>query len=196
MTCDQSGTKFAPSFRKLSASDVVYSIGMGIACAMAYKITTSLLASATGRGDDLLGGMWAAVAAAFVFRDKRADSLAAGVSRLVSTCVSFALCLLYLGFLPPVMIGIPILVIVGTLVMILLNRHDDIITTAITTIVVMGVAIISPEHAWTQPLLRLCDTVIGIIVGVALKRTVSAVCYLLRFKSVKEKAEGRNSGTG
>jgi uncharacterized membrane protein YccC len=91
--------------------------------------------------------------------------------------VSFALCLLYLGFLPPVMVGIPILVIVGTLVMILLNRHDDIITTAITTIVVMGVAIVSPEHAWTQPLLRLFDTVIGIIVGVAFKRAVSAVRY-------------------
>jgi uncharacterized membrane protein YccC len=186
MNCDQPGTKFAPAFRRLSASDVVYSISMGIACAVAYKITTSLLASATGRGDDLLGGMWAAVAAAFVFRDKRADSLAAGVSRLVSTCVSFALCLLYLRFLSPVMIGIPILVIVGTLVMILLNRHDDIITTAITTIVVMGVAIISPEHAWTQPLLRLFDTVIGIIVGVAFKGAVSVGCYLARSERMRD----------
>jgi uncharacterized membrane protein YccC len=187
MTCDQPGTKRALAFRKLSASDVVYSISMGIACAIAYKITTAVLVSGTGRGDDLLGGMWAAVAAAFVFRDKRADSLAAGVSRLVSTCVSFALCVLYLGFLPPVMVGIPILVIVGTLAMIVLNRHDDIITTAITTIVVMGVAIISPDHAWTQPLLRLFDTVIGIVVGVAFKRVVA----LLRFKERGSESKGQ-----
>jgi uncharacterized membrane protein YccC len=37
--------------------------------------------------------------------------------------------------------------------------------TAITTAVVLVVAIISPEHAWQQPLLRFADTVIGIAVG-------------------------------
>jgi len=36
---------------------------------------------------------------------------------------------------PPTAVGIPILVTAGTLVMMLLNRREDIITTAITTIV-------------------------------------------------------------
>jgi hypothetical protein len=52
---------------------------------------------------------------------------------------------------------------------VLLDRRDDNITTAITTIVVMVVAIISPVDAWHQPLLRLFDTVVGIGVGVACK---------------------------
>jgi hypothetical protein len=42
--------------------------------------------------------------------------------------------------------------------MMLLNRREDIVTTAITTIVVMVVAIMSPAHARGQPLLRLLDT--------------------------------------
>lgn len=180
MTRDPSGTSATPAFGNLSAQDVAYSISMAIACAISYAITTSILISATVRDDDLLGGMWAAVASAFVFRDTRAHSVSAGMSRLVSTCVSFALCLLYLGLLPPATVAIPILVTVGTLVMILLNRRDDIITTAITTIVVMAVAIISPAHAWAQPLLRLLDTVIGISVGVACKWAADAARSRLR----------------
>lgn len=159
---------------------------MGVACVIAYAITTFALAGATARDDDLLGGMWAAVATAFVFRDTRAHSLSAGASRLIATCVSFALCLLYLFFVPPTAAGILILVPIGTLAMMLLNRRDDIITTAITTIVVMVVAIMTPAHARDQPLLRLIDTVIGIGVGVACKWAVSrAFCRLRR--------EGRGS---
>jgi uncharacterized membrane protein YgaE (UPF0421/DUF939 family) len=153
----------------LSAWDVVHSINMGIACFIAYTAATSLLANATARDDDFLGGMWAAVATAFVFRDTRTQSLSAGVARLIATCVSFAICLPYLAFFPASSIGIAVLVTMGTLVMMLLNRREDIITTAITTIVVMVVAILSPKHAWTQPLLRLVDTAIGIGVGVACK---------------------------
>lgn len=68
------------------------------------------LVPAVARDDDLLGGMWAAVATAFVFRDTRAHSLSAGVARFIATCVSFALCWLYLTILPPTAVGIPILV--------------------------------------------------------------------------------------
>jgi hypothetical protein len=42
---------------------------------------------------DLLGGMWAVAATIFVFRDTHSESLSAGVSRLIATSVSFALCL-------------------------------------------------------------------------------------------------------
>jgi uncharacterized membrane protein YccC len=41
------------------------------------------------------------------------------------------------------------------------------ITASITTTVVLVVAGISPEHAWKQPILRLIDTVVGIVVGIA-----------------------------
>jgi hypothetical protein len=47
----------------------------------------------------------------------------------------------------------------------LLGRRDDIILTGITTTVVMVVVAIDPNEPWRQPLLRLVDTVVGIIVG-------------------------------
>ena len=135
--------------------------------------------------------MWAAVAAAFVFRDTRTHSLSAGIARLIATCVSFALCLLYLAFIPPSAVGISILVALGTLVMIVAKRREDIVTTAITTIVVMVVAIISPEHAWHQPLLRLLDTVIGIGVGVTCKWAASIIFAKLQREGVEMDAAER-----
>jgi uncharacterized YccA/Bax inhibitor family protein len=48
----------------------------------------------------------------------------------------------------------------------LLRRPDDIITTGITTAVVLVVAALSPDHAWKQPILRVVDTIVGVIVGV------------------------------
>jgi uncharacterized membrane protein YccC len=48
----------------------------------------------------------------------------------------------------------------------LLRRPDDIITTAITTAVVLVVAALSPDHAWKEPILRVVDTIVGVIVGV------------------------------
>ena len=93
-------------FGRLSAYNIVYSIAMALACLISFWITTRLLNSVVERDDDLLGGMWAAVATAFVFRDTgRAQtlgfpetgraSLLAGVTRLVATSVSIVLCLLY-----------------------------------------------------------------------------------------------------
>ena len=89
MTHDSPSKTFASAFRKPSVWDVVYSINMGVACVIAYAITTSILVPATARDDDLLGAMWAAAAAAFVFRDTRAHSLSAGLARFIATCVSF-----------------------------------------------------------------------------------------------------------
>jgi uncharacterized membrane protein YccC len=185
MTQDSPTATSGSLFNRPSAWDVVYSVSMGIACMVAYTVTTTILGSATARDDDLLGGMWAAAATAFVYRDTRTHSLSAGAARLIATCVSFALCWLYLAFLPPQPVGIPILVTVGTLVMMLLNRREDIITTAITTIVVMVVAMIGPADARHQPLLRLIDTVAGIGIGIAFKWTASAVYFALRRDSAQ-----------
>ena len=73
---------------------------------------------------------------------------------------------------------------IGTIVMMLLGRRDEIITTAITTAVVMVVAAISPGEAWHQPLLRLVDTAVGIGIGVGAKWIASSLlCPLIEGRS-------------
>jgi uncharacterized membrane protein YccC len=153
--------------QKLSPADMIYALEMTIACAISYWITTSGLTTFVDKSSDFLGGMWAVVATVFVFRDTRTNSISAGLARFIATCVSFALCLLYLLLFPFQVVGMAVLIGVGTVVMMLLGRREDIVTTGITTTVVMVVAGMSPQDAWQQPLLRLVDTVIGIAVGIA-----------------------------
>ena len=152
-----------------STWDFFYGLDMALACLISYSITTRVLSHFVAEPDTLLGGMWATVATVFVFRETRASSLAAGVSRLIATCVSFALCLAYLLVLPFHPAGLAALLGAGTLILMALGRRDDIVTTGITTTVVMVVAAMSPQDAWHQPLLRLADTVVGIAIGVACK---------------------------
>ena len=150
----------------LSANDLVYALGLTIACGISYWIMTYVLARFVDKPSDFLGGMWAVIATVFVFRDTRSNSISAGLSRFLATCVSFALCVFYLLFFPFQPIGLAALIGIGTVVMMLLDRREDIITTAITTTVVMIVAGISPQDAWQQPMLRLVDTIVGIAVGI------------------------------
>jgi len=162
---------------KLSPWDVVYAVDMAIACLITYWIMTYVLSRYVDKPSVFLGGMWAVVATVFVFRETRAHSLSAGIARLIATCVSFALCLPYLWIFPFTPVGMAALLGIGTGVMTLLGRRDDIVTTAITTIVVMVVAAMSPQDAWHQPLLRLVDTVVGIAVGVTCKWIASFLFY-------------------
>ena len=162
---------------KLSTWDFFYALDMAIACLISYSIITYVLAPLVGTPDALLGGMWAAVATVFVFRETRVDSLSAGIARLTATCVSFALCLAYLVVFPFHPVGLAALLGIGTAIMMYLGRRDDIVTTGITTVVVMVVAAMSPQDAWHQPLLRLVDTVVGIAVGVACKWAGSFLYY-------------------
>ena len=154
---------------KLSSWDVVYALNMAIACLITYWTMTHTLSRFVDQSSDFLGGMWAVVATVFVFRETRIRSLSAGIARLIATCVSFALCLLYLLLFPFSPVGMAALIGLGTLAMALLGRRDDIVTVGITTAVVMVVAAMSPADAWQQPLLRLADTMVGIAVGVACK---------------------------
>jgi uncharacterized membrane protein YccC len=153
--------------RKLSPGDLIYALEMTIACAISYWIITYGLAPFVDKASDFLGGMWAVVATVFVFRDSHANSVSAGLARLIATCVSFALCLVYLLLFPFHPLGMAALIGVGTVVMMLLGRREDIITTGITTAVVMVVAAMNPQDAWQQPVLRLVDTIVGISVGIA-----------------------------
>src|ERR1700751_4433611 len=123
--------------RKVSPADMIYALEMTIACAISYWITTSGLTAFVDKASDFLGGMWAVVGTVFVFRDPRTNSLSARFARLIATCVSFALCLLYLLLFPFQVLGMAVLICVGTLVMMLLGRREDIVTTGITTAVGM-----------------------------------------------------------
>jgi hypothetical protein len=142
---------------------------LGVSCFVSYYLITRILSRAyfLSRDDELLGGMWAVAATIFVFRECFQQSMSAALSRVSATFVSFALCLLYLLFFPFHPWGMAVLIGIGAVIMTLLRRSEDIITTGITTTVVMVVAGISPQHAWKTPILRLIDTGVGIAVGIA-----------------------------
>ncbi len=126
--------------RKTIAAAALFALNMAIACTITYAIITHVLAPFVEKSDDLLGGMWAVVATVFVFRDTRVHSFYAGVARLVATTLSIVLCLVYLLIFPFSGLGMAAVIGLGTLVIMLLDRPDDIITTGITTAVVLVVA--------------------------------------------------------
>jgi Fusaric acid resistance protein-like len=142
---------------------------LAVCCLLSYKIITVLLTVSrfVPRDDELLGGMWAVVATIFVFRYSREESMRAALSRTSATLLSFALCLVYLLVFPFRVWGLVVLIAVGAIVLDLIGRSEDTITASITTAVVLVVSGISPEHAWKQPILRLIDTAVGIVVGIA-----------------------------
>jgi uncharacterized membrane protein YgaE (UPF0421/DUF939 family) len=140
---------------------------LSILCAISYWSITYLLARAmsVSRNDDLLGGMWAVVATIFVYRNSRESSLRAAISHLLATSLSFVLCLAYLLVFSFRSVGMVALIGIGAVTMSLINRPNEITTTAITTAVVMVVSALSPNPAWKEPIYRLVDTVIGAAVG-------------------------------
>jgi hypothetical protein len=162
---------------KLTSWDLFYALDMAIACFISYSLITYVLSPFVATPDAFLGGMWATVATLFVFRETRASSWSAGISRLSATGVSFALCLAYLLIFTFHPAGLAALLGIGTVIMMCLGRRDDIVTTGITTTVVMVAAALSPQEAWHQPLLRLADTVVGIAVGVTCKWVASYLYF-------------------
>ena len=152
---------------KLSKADVVYALSLTIASLIAYVITYYILEPFVNQPNDLLGGMWATIATVFVLREARNLSLRAGVGRFFATCVSCVLTFVYLLLLPFSPVGMAVLIGLGTVVVMLLDKREDVVTTGITTTVIMVVAGLGPASlGWTIPPLRLLDTVIGIVVGV------------------------------
>jgi uncharacterized membrane protein YgaE (UPF0421/DUF939 family) len=111
--------------------------------------------------------MWAVAATIFVYRYSHAESVHAALSRMAATSVSFALCLLYLLIFPFHVWGMAALIGIGAIIVTIMGRPDDTITTGITIAVVMVVAALSPHTAWRQPILRLVDTTVGVAIGVA-----------------------------
>jgi uncharacterized membrane protein YccC len=142
---------------------------LAVACMITYWLTRSVLTRvySISRADDLLGALWAVVATIFVCRDSYEQSVAAAVSRMSATAVSFVLCLIYLIFLPVYGWGVALLIGLSALAVMLIGRPGDAVTAAITTAVVMLVAAVTPRDAWEQPILRFVDTLIGVAIGVA-----------------------------
>jgi len=162
---------------KLSAWDVVHAVNLAITTFITYALTTSITPLLTQRPAQPVGILWAVISAVFVFRDTREHSLSAGMSRLFATCVSFALCLVYLSLFPANPLGMAILIAVGTLLITLAGRRDEIGLLAITTAVVLIVAAENPQTAWQQPFLRLLDTIAGVTVGIACKWMASFLYF-------------------
>lgn len=140
---------------------------LAISCVISFWLITHILGGvySISRDDDLLGGMWAVVATIFVYRHGYPQSLGATLSRMTATAVSFGLCFVYLLILPFHVWGMALLIAIGAIVLEMIGRAEDIITTSITTAVVMVVAAIGPHDAWREPILRLVDTAFGVSIG-------------------------------
>jgi uncharacterized membrane protein YgaE (UPF0421/DUF939 family) len=177
--------------KKPTLQELIYAVDMAVACAISYVLVTELLGRFLDHANTLLGGMWAAVATVFVFRETHEGSVSAGISRLIATCVSFVLCFIYIALFPVNAAGIGLVVGLGTIVMMALRRPDDIVTTGITTVVVLVVAALDPEHALVQPPLRLFDTIVGIAVGVLFKWATSYAMALVGPVSVSSDLPAR-----
>jgi uncharacterized membrane protein YccC len=139
------------------------SVALGLACVVTYLLAIHLLSwvHSVAPADDQLGGLWAVIAAIFVNRSTYRESRSAAVSRMAATFVSFVYCLIYLTFLPFHTWALGLLVGVSALTARMIGRPGD------ATTVVLVVAEVSPRGAWEQPILRLADTAIGVIVGLA-----------------------------
>ena len=105
-------------------------------------------------------------------RDPRGEPLCGDIAAGRDLRV-FHLCFIYIALLSVNAAGIGLVIGVGTIVMLTLGRHEDILITGITTTVVLVVATIDPKHALAQPPLRLLDTIVGIGVGMLAKWAAS-----------------------
>ena len=142
---------------------------VGVACVVAYWVVTTTEPHVYPRARwsaTQVGALWAVISTVFVLRESYDKSTAAVVSRLSSTSVSFALCLIYLIFLPFHVWALGLLVGASALAVILLGRPGDAVSAGISSAVVMIASRLDPQHAWQQPILRFADTVVGVVVGI------------------------------
>jgi hypothetical protein len=153
-------------------SALLHSVALGVACVVTYELTTNVLSQvhSISGSDDLLGGMWAVIATVFVYRTSYQESVTAAWSRGLATMLAFIVCLVYLLIEPFHVWALPVLIGISTLILLLLDRPDEVVTAGITIAVVLVVAALGPQDAWEQPILRLFDTAIGVAIGFAAAR--------------------------
>jgi uncharacterized membrane protein YccC len=153
--------------RRFDIITLAHAVLIAASATASYTIVTEGLSAITtlDDGTDRLGGMWAAVATLFCFRDSYADSAKYALSRMSATLTSFVLCTIYLLLFPFSIYGIAVVLFLGAVTLIGLQRREDITTTSITTVVVLVVAGLATHDRWAQPLLRLLDTAVGVLIG-------------------------------
>jgi uncharacterized membrane protein YccC len=142
---------------------------LSLSSLLSYWLTTHLLTGvlSISGDDDILGGMWSVVSTIFVYRYSQQESVHAALSRLTATSISFMLCLAYLLIFPFNVFPMAAMIGVSAILLPILHRPDDAMTTGITIAVVMVVAALNPHDAWREPVLRLLDTALGVAVGFA-----------------------------
>jgi len=97
--------------------------GLTAAALASYELTTRILTTAvSSRDDQMLGGMWSVVATMFVCRQSYNESLGAALSRTAATSLSFILCLGYLLLFPFSCWGMAILIGIGGVILIMIDR--------------------------------------------------------------------------
>jgi len=150
-------------------SAVLHSVGLAVACAVSYEVTTQSQPHvySVSKVDNVIGGLWAVIATAFVYRTSYEESEAAALTRMAATLLSFVLCLVYLMIFPFSVWGLAVLIGIGSLVLILIGRGSYVVTATIGTAVILLSAAVSPHDPWKQPILRLADTAVGVAVGFA-----------------------------
>jgi len=126
MTATSARARDRPVSRQTVRPAIGYSVALAVASFVSYWLAVHVLSQvhSISRADDLVGGMWAAIATVFVYHASHQESLAAGVSRIAATSLSFVLCLCYLllfGFHP---LGLVVLIGIGTLLL-MLTGHPE-----------------------------------------------------------------------
>ena len=157
---------------------VIHGVALGVACLISYEVVAEVLSRihSISAEDDVLGGMWAAVATIFVYRDTNDQSRDAAMSRAAATFVSFVICFVYLIFFDFSPVGMAVLIGLGVILVTLAGRPQDGMTVAISTAVILVIAGLAKDtQVWQEPLLRLVDTLVGIVIGVAVGTLVTRV---------------------
>jgi hypothetical protein len=169
--------------KKPTISDAFHVVSMVIACTISYAVMTTTLVPFVTERHKLLGGMWSVVSTIVVVGDTRNFGLKAAWQRLLATSISFLLCLAYLLMFPFSALGLATVIGIGTIVLIVIDQREDIIATSITSSVVLVVTAIAHGNTWTQPILRLVGTLVGIIIGVLFTCCASLVSSKLVWRS-------------
>ena len=148
---------------------VVPSLALALACLASFSLVryASAYVHSLSHADHLIGGLWAVIATAFVFRTTQDESVTAAKTRVAATALSFTLCFGYLLFLPFHAWGLAALIAASTFVLTSLGQEGDVGVAAITTAAVMVIAALGPHDAWKQPLLGAVATAVGVAIGLA-----------------------------
>ena len=152
-----------------AAVTAVFSVALGVSALGSYWFVAHVanpINEVTPTGDTI-GALWAAISTIFVFRNSFEDSSSAALSRMAGTLVSFVLCEIYLLLFSFHLWAIVVLIALGAFILTRAGRPQDVMPASLATIVVLVITSIDPHNAWQQPFMRLLDTAIGVVIGLA-----------------------------